>query len=165
MRRLVMLSLTVLAVATLTSPARSQQAKPPETLTIGYDDEGKIDATLKGCVTTVKEVTEWDDAQTQKGAREVCAARQKHVEAYKAMQAAYKAFTATITKDNRFDWATAASTIPTLVKTCIEHKSAITTGGHNIYIDIISNQITTACLGLATNLMKAETQDFKSKGL
>jgi hypothetical protein len=165
MRRLLTLCSIVVAVAALTSSARSERAMPPETLTIGYDDEGKIDASSQACLATVKEVTEWPEAETQKGARQVCDARKKHVEAYKAMQAAYKAFIATIKKDQRFDWATAASTLATLTKTCMDHKFAITTGGHNIYIDIINNQIATSCLVLATNLMKAETQDFKSKGL
>jgi hypothetical protein len=137
-----------------------QRAMPPARLTIGYDGEGKVDASPKACLATVKEVTEWNEPDTQKGAREVCAARKAHVEAYAALQAAYKTFIQEVKKDRRYDWAGAATTLATLVKTCIDHKFTITTGGHNIQIDITNNQVATACLTLATGLMRDEAQQL-----
>ncbi len=44
----------------------------------------------------------------------------------------------------------------TLVKTCISHKSSLTTGGHNIRIDIITNEIAASCLTLISNLLREE---------
>ena len=66
-------------------------------------------------------------------------------------------------KDRRYDWAEAAATVPTLVKACMSHKFSITTGGHNIRIDIINNDITAACLALATNLMRDETRQLAAR--
>ena len=50
--------------------------------------------------------------------------------------------------------------MPTLVKTCISHKSSLTTGGHNIRIDIISNEIAASCLTLISNLLREETRQL-----
>jgi hypothetical protein len=155
--------LAVFAVFAIADRAHSERALPPETLTIGYENEGKIDPSMKACVATVKEITEWNEADTQKGARDVCAARKKHVEAYQALQASYKTFIKEVMKDRRFDWAEAAATVPTLVKTCIAHKFSITTGGHNIRIDIINNEIATGCLVLATNLLRDETRQLVAR--
>jgi len=140
--------------------ASSQQATPPDRLTIGYDQEGKIDARPQACLADVKEITQWNEADSQKGAQEVCAARKKHVDAYAALQAAYKPFIQAVMKDRRFDWGQAAATVPTLVKTCMDHKFSITTGGHNIQIDIINNEIAAACLTLATTLLRDETRQL-----
>jgi hypothetical protein len=137
-----------------------QRAMPPDHLTIGYDDEGKIDASPKACLAAVKEITQWNEVDTQKGAQEVCAARKAHVDAYAALQASYKAFILEVMKDRRYDWTGAAATVPTLVKTCMSHKFSITTGGHNIRIDIINNEIAAACLTLAANLMRDETRQL-----
>jgi hypothetical protein len=73
---------TVLAFAVLGTFAFAERAMPPAQLTIGNDEEGKIDARPLACLALAKEITQWDEAETQKGAREVCAARKKHVDAY-----------------------------------------------------------------------------------
>jgi len=65
-----------------------------------------------------------------------------------------------VMKDRRYDWTEAAATVPTLIKTCISHKFSITTGGHNIRIDIINNEISAACLMLAANLLRDETHEL-----
>jgi hypothetical protein len=140
--------------------ALGERVMPPDHLTIGYDEEGKIDASPEACLAAVTEVTQWNEADTQKGAREVCAARKKHIDAYAALQASYKAFIQEVMKDRRYDWAEAAATVPTLIKTCMSHKFSITTGGHNIRIDIINNEISAACLTLAGNLMRDETRQL-----
>lgn len=143
--------------------ALGERAMPPDHLTIGYDEEGKIDASPEACLALVKEITQWNEADTQKGAREVCAARKKHVDAHAALQASDKVFIQVVMKDRRYDWAEAAATVPTLVKTCISHKFSITTGGHNIRIDIINNEIAAACLTLAANLMREETRQLTAR--
>jgi hypothetical protein len=150
-------ALVSLAAASL---ALGERATPPETLVIGYENEGKIDASREACVAHVKEVTEWSEAETQRGAREVCTARRKHIDAYTALQTSYRAFVRALTFDRRLDWEEGASTVPTLVKTCISHKSSLTTGGHNIRIDIISNEIAASCLTLISNLLREETRQL-----
>jgi hypothetical protein len=132
----------------------------PDRLTIGYDNEGKVDAGPQACVATVKEITEWDKAQTEKGAKDVCAARKRHVEAYAALQSNYKAFVKAFSVDRRLNLPGAVSSFSALIKACMEHKSGLTTGGHNIMIDIIENDIATQCLVLGANLLKEETAKY-----
>jgi hypothetical protein len=140
--------------------ALGQRVLPPSHLTLGYDDEGKIDASPQACLALVKGITQWDEADTLRGALEVCVARKKHVDAYAALQASYKTFIQEVMKDDRYNWAEAANTVPTLIRTCINHKFSITTGGHNIRIDIINNEIAIACLMLAVDLLRDETHEL-----
>ena len=160
---------TTVAIAALSSLAAAsvavaERATTPQTLVVGYENEGKIDASQQACVAHVKEVAEWSEAETQRGAREVCAARRKHIEAYAALQASYRAFIRALTFDRRLDWDEGASTVPTLVKTCMTHKRSLTTGGHNIRIDMISNEIAASCLALVTNLLREETRQLSPRG-
>ena len=96
----------------------------------------------------VKEITEWDKAQTEKGAKTVCAARQRHVAAYNALQANYKNFVKAFSEDRRLNLPGSVESFKTLVKACIDHKFGLTTGGHNIMIDVIENDIAASCLTL-----------------
>ncbi len=160
MRVLGIASIALLGLMAAASLASAERARPPEKLVIGYDNEGKIDASPQACLAQVKEVTEWNEADTRRGASEVCAARKKHVDAYAALQANYRLFIRALTADRRLDWAEAASTVPLLVKTCMTHKFSITTGGHNIRIDIINNEITADCLTLVANLLREETRQL-----
>ena len=134
----------------------------PGRLTIGYDHEGQIDASMPACLATVKEVTEWDAASTEKGARDVCAARKRHVEADAALQSSYRTFVEAYSVDRRLSLADAVSSFKILVKACIDHKFGLTTGGHNIMIDIIENDIATQCLTLGSNLLRDETKKYKA---
>ncbi len=158
-----LLKSTLVAVAAIVfvNAARAEPAVP-DRLIIGYDHEGKIDASPQACLAYVKEVTEWDKAETEKGAREVCAARKRHVDAYAALQVAYKDFVKTYSVDRRLNLPGAVASFQTLVKACMEHKLGLTTGGHNIRIDIIENEIATACLVLGSNLLKEETAKYKA---
>jgi len=42
----------------------------------------------------------------------------------------------------------------------MDHKFGLTTGGHNIMIDIIENDIAAQCLTLGSNLLKDETEKY-----
>ena len=154
-------TLAVLASLLVISVTRAETAVP-DRLTIGYDHEGKVDASPQACVATVKEITEWDKAQTERGAKDVCAARKRHVEAYAALQSNYKAFVKAFSVDRRLNLPGAVSSFSALVKACMEHKSGLTTGGHNIMIDIIENDIATQCLVLGSNLLKDETTKYNA---
>jgi hypothetical protein len=161
MARLPVLSLIVMLVAaSVFAPFQAVAEPMPEALIIGYDEEGKVDATEDACRAFVVEVVEWEKAEVDQAVRDVCAARMRHVDAYGALQASYKKFRATLAGDTRLDLAAAASSAAELLKSCIEHKSAITTGGHNIRIDIIPNEIAAECLDLGRNLLDKETADL-----
>ena len=154
-------TLAVLASLLLAGVARAETAVP-DTITIGYDHEGKIDASAQACLADVKEITEWGKAETEKGAKDVCTARKRHVEAYAALQGNYKNFVKAFSVDRRLDLPSAVSNLKILVKACMDHKFGLTTGGHNIMIDIIENDIATACLTLGSNLIKDETAKYNA---
>lgn len=143
-----------------TGMARAEDRTLPPTLTIGYEHEGQIDASHQACLALVKEITEWGPAETEKGAQTVCAARKRHVEAYNALQATYRNFVKTFSVDRRLSLPESVASFKTLVKACIEHKFGLTTGGHNIMIDVIENDIDASCLTLGNNLLKDEIAKY-----
>jgi hypothetical protein len=134
----------------------------PEKLTFGYESEGEVDASPAACEATVRELVEWDEAAVQQATKDVCAARKAHVDAYQAIQQSYKDFAKTFGEDTRLNTGEAVEHFQQLVKECIDHKSGITTGGHNIAIDIIPNQIAAACLDLGKRLLDEETAWYKA---
>ena len=87
----------------------------------------------------------------------MCAARKRHVEAYAAIQKSYKALAKQIERGPPLDPASAVTAFKAMVKACIDHKTSLTTGGHNIMIDIIPNDIATACLDLGKTVLDNET--------
>src|SRR5665647_475544 len=138
------------------------EATLPDGLTIGYDSEGKVAASAQACMAHVNDMTQWDKAATEKGARDVCAARKHHVEAYAALQNNYKTFVKVFSADRRLNLSKAVSDFKILVNACMNHKFGLTTGGHNIMIDIIENDIAAQCLSLGSNLLKAETEKYNA---
>ena len=81
---------TVLLTVSAGGLAHAKEA-PPERLTIGYEGEGKVDASWQACLASVKEETEgWSKTDIENGARKICAARKRHVEAYAALQSKYR---------------------------------------------------------------------------
>jgi hypothetical protein len=149
------LMVALIVVGTFSHSARAEETVP-SVLVIGYEDEGKVDASPQACLAHVREITEWDKAATERGAKEVCAARKHHVDAYADLQKTYKVFVDGFSGDRRLDLPQAVANLKTLIKACMDHKSGITTGGHNISIDIIANEIDAGCLTLASNLLKDE---------
>jgi hypothetical protein len=155
----------VFALCIAGAVAGGAQAKDhtlPQTLTIGYEHEGKIDASHQASLALVKEITEWNVAETEKGAKTVCAARQRHVEAYGGLQANYRNFIKAFSADRRLSLPESVASFKTLVKACIDHKTGLTTGGHNIMIDVIENDIVASCLTLGSNLLKDETAKYNA---
>jgi len=154
--------MVVAGAGTAAAQTGSPDRTVPQQLTIGYDHEGKIDAQPQACLAFVKDITEWDTAQTEKGARDVCAARKRHVDAYNALQATYRNFVKAFSVDRRLSLPESIESFKALVKACIAHKQGLTTGGHNIMIDIIENDIVTSCLVLGNNLLRDETAKYKA---
>jgi hypothetical protein len=155
-----LLLLTLATLVAFTGSVRAETAVP-DYFVIGYDNEGDIDADPQTCVAHVKGIVLWDKAEITKAAREVCAARKRHVEAYAALQANYKNFVNAFSDDRRLNLPAAVSNLKTLVQACMDHKFGLTTGGHNIRIDIIENTIVAECLTLGSNLIKDETAKYK----
>ena len=151
-------TLAVLVSLALAGSARAE-TKVPDTLVIGYDNE-KVDASPQACLANVKEVTEWDKAQTERAAKQVCAMRKRHVEAYAALQANYKNFVKVFSEDTRLDLPAAVANLKTLIKACIDHKFGLTTGGHNIMVDVIEDDIAAKCLALGANLARDEIREL-----
>lgn len=154
--------IAIVATATAGAQTGSPDRTVPQHLTIGYEREGKIDAQPQACLAFVKEITEWDKTQTEKGAKDVCAARKRHVDAYNVLQATYKNFVKAFSVDRRLSLPKSVESFKALVKACISHKQGLTTGGHNIMIDIIENDIVTSCLILGNNLLRDETAKYKA---
>ena len=166
MPRVLPLLVAFLIAASLPAYAQSEARKPlPDHLSFGYDQEGKVDATPAACEAVVKETVEWGPEETKQAVKDVCAARKRHIEAYAAIQKSYKALAKQIEPDHRIDPASAVTAFKAMVKDCIDHKTSLTTGGHNIMIDIIPNDIATACLNIGKTVLDNETYWFTHGGM
>jgi hypothetical protein len=76
------------------------------------------------------------------------------------VQKSYKALVAAIGGDHRLDAPAAAKNFSTMVKACIDYKSNLTSGGHNVMTDIIPNAIAADCLTAGKKMI-----DVDAKGL
>jgi hypothetical protein len=146
--------------------AAHAQSVAPDRLTIGYDNEGKIDATPRGCAAFIDEAMNGSSAKEKRQfAAQVCAARQRHVAAYDALQKNYKALAALINKDHRMRADEAVDNLKSFVKSCIDHKFAMSaSGGHNYRADIIPNEMAAACLTIAASMVRTEAAALKAEG-
>ncbi len=129
----------------------------PDKLSFGYEEEGTVDPSPAGCEGYVNENVEWPEPEMSNAIKDVCGARQRHVDVYAAIQKSYQALAKVIGEDNRLDTAAAVSSFQAMVKACIDHKSNVTTGGHNIMIDVIPNDIAARCLDLGRKMLDEET--------
>ncbi len=150
------IALAIMLAATL--PGFAEERQPmPDKLAFGYDEEGKVDASQAGCEGYVKENVEWPEPEMADAIKDVCGARKRHVEAYAAIQKSYKTLAKKIGDDTRLDKAAAVTSFEAMIKACIDHKSNMTTGGHNIMIDVIPNDIAARCLDLGRAMLDEET--------
>jgi hypothetical protein len=164
MQMLVKTTLGAFALLMLAGGASAEPADTvvPDRLVIGFEGEGKVDGSPQACLAFVKEMTEWDKAATEKGAKQVCAGRKRYLDAYAALEANYKNFVKAFSVDRRLNLPEAVSSFKTLVKACMDHKFGLTAGAHNIRNDILENDIRSACLTLGSNLIKDETVKFNA---
>jgi hypothetical protein len=145
---------TVLCVA---AASVAEAGNLPAKLTIGYDQEGEVEASPAACEAAAKDLVEWSGDEMKGAIASICAARQAHIAAYAALQKSYKHFAKVFGEDTRLDTAEAVDHFQQMVKACIDHKSALTTGGHNIGVDIIPNDIATNCLDWGRRMLDEET--------
>lgn len=146
----------MMTVASIGAQAASYEL-PNGPLIIGYEGEGKVEASAEDCLTFVKDTTQWTDAQTKEGADKVCRARKRHKDAHDALEAAYQTFRMR-SPDKRLDIEQSVAQFRTMMKSCIEHKLRLTTGGHNIMIDIIPNEIAGSCLEIGAQMLSNEAE-------
>lgn len=138
-------------------------APPPERLIIGYDGEGTIDASSPACVADVKaETAGWSKKDIEEAARKQCAARKRHVESYEALQSNYRTLMGLLAEDAHTQPAEAAEQLKMMVKACIDHKSGVSTGGHNVMVNVIENDIAAKCLTLGANLLRDEIRELRT---
>jgi len=154
------LSMLLVSLAFAAPAAWGAGGSMPKTLVIGYDGEGSVDTSEQACRAFVAQTIQWEKAETDQAVRDVCAAREHHVRAYDGLQKAYGGFRAALLASPRLDGSAAASSAGHLIKSCIDHKWALTTGGHNIRLDIIPNEIAVACLDLGRSLLEKETAEL-----
>ncbi len=148
--------LALIVIYTLTQTAQAQSNLPLQ-LEVGYEGEGKVDPSPQACLAHAQGM-----GFPEKGAAKyVCAARKRHVDAYATLQSNYRAFVEAFSDDRRLNVPGAVSNLKALIKACIDHKYGITTGGHNVMIDIIENDISAGCLTLGSDLIKDETIKYK----
>lgn len=144
-------------------PALAGDEPMPKTLVIGYDEEGKVDASEDACRVFVTETVEWEKPEVDQAVRDVCAVRKRHVDAYASLQGAYQTFRAELSEQTRFDGAAAAQHLGQMIKSCIDHKWDITNGGHNVRLDMVRNEIAADCLALGRDLLIRETAFLKGE--
>lgn len=144
----------MVAVASIGTQAASYEL-PKGPLVIGYEGEGKVGTSAEDCLRFVKDTTQWTDAQTKEAANKVCTARQRHKDTHDALENAYQTFRMRIT-DQRLDVEQSVDQFRIMMKSCIEHKLRLTTGGHNIMIDIIPNAIAASCLEIGAQMLNYE---------
>jgi hypothetical protein len=139
----------------------SGQINSSNNLTIGYQGEGKVDGSSKSC----RELAQspfWTEDQIRQGADEVCDARRHHIEAYQKFQTAYGRLAKILIADRRLNLVAATDQLKQFVRSCIDHKIYITTGGHNIMIDIIPNRAAAECLYLSAQLLTNEAENMEA---
>ena len=145
------------------SASPSSNGLMPSTLIIGYEGEGSVDASEEACRAFVVGTVEWEEAEVEQAVKDVCRVRKQHVEAYAALQAAYQDFAAALHEQTRFDGTAAASHLASMLRSCMDHKLELTTGGHNVGIDMVPNGIAAQCLRLGTDFLTAETQQIRGE--
>jgi hypothetical protein len=91
------------------------------------------------------------------GGADVCAARKRHLDTYTSLQDAYSKFKAALDEQPRFDGGSAVLNLKQMIKSCIAHKWDITTGGHNVRLDMVPNEIAADCLAVGRDLLVKET--------
>jgi hypothetical protein len=65
-----------------------------------------------------------------------------------------------LAQDVRLSPTEAAANLKIMVKACIDHKSGVSTGGHNVMVDVIENDIDAKCLALGANLARDEIHEL-----
>lgn len=160
-----LLTFALMLLAAAGAPALAQDVgwqPPPEHLTIGYEGEGKVDISPAACDAFVRKDALWSEDRIFDGAREVCAARKRHLLAYEALQKSYASLREELVAGHHgIDTGPTIKSFEDMMRNCIDHKFGLSNGGHNIKSDIIPNDDAAACLTIGKQLLDAEIVWFK----
>ena len=132
-----------------------EDAGAPKTLTIGYEGEGKVDASPATCMTIAQDV-EGSRGGVKEAANEICEARQHHIDAYNAMQDSYRKLIAAATDDGGLHPAQAAAGLKAMVKACIDHKFGLVETGRRSVIVMMPDEVAASCLELGRKIVDTE---------
>jgi hypothetical protein len=161
MRCLFVTIVFLLASGTLAFAQDDLWHPPPDHLTIGYEGEGKVDISPQACDAFVRKNALWSEDEIFDGAREVCAARKRHLLAYEALQKSYAELRELLLTRHGIDSGPPIKSFGVMIRSCIDHKFGLSDGGHNIRSDIIPNDDAATCLKIGKELLDAETEWFK----
>lgn len=143
------------------------QTRTDERLTIGYENEGKIDASKKACIAFVNELG-GDSVETSRAARmaaPVCEFRDRHIAAYEEFQRSYRKLWSLVRADQRIDPPAAIEQLRRAIKSCIDFKDGLNFDGlHGLGVDMVPNQNATQCLAIGTRLANDEIKRLTPKG-
>jgi hypothetical protein len=147
--------------------ASAGQEAIPDRLTIGYENEGKVDGSTRACAAHIDEIFEDRITKPEKErfTAQVCASRKRHLDAYDGLQQNFAALRTLLVRDKRLRADEAVAGLQALVKNCIDHKFALSaSGGHNYRADVIRNEIAAACLRAAGAMVRTEVAALEASG-
>jgi hypothetical protein len=133
-----------------------EDAGAPKTLTIGYEGEGKVDASPATCMAIAQEV-EGSRGGIKEAAEEICQSRQHHIDAYNAMQDSYRKLITAATDDGGLHPVQAAEGLKAMMNACIDHKFGLVNHGHRSMLLILPDEIAASCLELGRKIVDTET--------
>jgi hypothetical protein len=152
------LLMLLLAIGVTPANALDEADAPiPNTLTFGYEGEGQADASPASCLAYAKNFEGSHQTDMKAAAKEVCDARQHHIDAYAAVQKSYRRLVDAVGGDGGVHAADAARAFQTMIAACIDHKSDLVHPGRQEMLDVIPNEIATRCLELGKRVLEDET--------
>lgn len=147
-------AVVILIASTGLSVPSDRRVSSQDHLTVGYEGEGKVDNSFEACMAVAS-------GMGIEAAHKVCDARNRHIVAYQRFQTAYARLGKILSADRRINLVAAMDQLKQLIRSCISHKLYITTGGHNIMMDIIPNEAAANCVSLGADLLTSEADNIE----
>ncbi len=154
-------ALAVTMALLLGTTAAIPQTSAPDRLIIYSENDDRIDTTRAACVRIARDLMV-NPNPDEDSIREVCAARAAAAKAYRDMQATYREFMRVIGIDTRLEIGKAVDHLRSHVKNCIDYANSLSTGGRNIYMDVIPHRISARCFTVGKNLMDEDINESKA---
>ncbi len=136
----------------------------PSTLVIGYEGEGSRRRVEEACRSFVLETVEWEKAEVEQGRKgRLPASVSDTSRPMPRSRPPTRSLPHALHEQTRFDGTAAAAHLASMLRSCMDHKLELTTGGHNVGIDMVPNGIAAQCLRLGTDFLTAETQQIRGE--
>lgn len=130
-------------------------------LIIGYEGEGRVDASYGACKSFVEGLNGSDVQEGDSQVLEVCTARQNHLRAYDEFQTAYRIFRQALT-GTKIGPDDPSQAMVKLLRNCIVFRSNMLSGARGVGLDIIGNEAPTDCLKLGTQMLNEQSLPYLS---